>query len=222
MWVRVGAFQAVRVTPRRAMIICRGQHSRETPPSVLNSTHLPDASGHDELKDNGVNTLPVLVPPTQHLRRMAPKPVMSRKRRIMAIAVHSHERQIFSEILCNLKAKVEWCILTLLSVSVVQGLQQNRFPAEMMSRIVMEGFLQASLPGSLRHRHITIPLLLHQRMVTLLERTATILFSTGTASSCKGDEFTSELEFQSLTEKALALLVKRYPRANCGRSTLVH
>lgn len=45
------------------------------------------------------------------------------------------------------------------------------------------------------------------------ERTATILaFSTGVASSWKGDEYRNELSFKPFTEKALAMLVKRYPR----------
>lgn len=44
-------------------------------------------------------------------------------------------------------------------------------------------------------------------------RTAPILgFSTGTASSHKGDVHTSGLSFSPLPEKALAILVKRYPR----------
>lgn len=46
-----------------------------------------------------------------------------------------------------------------------------------------------------------------------LGRTAPILaFSTGTASSHQGDGHTSGLSFSPLPEKALAILVKRYPR----------
>lgn len=45
------------------------------------------------------------------------------------------------------------------------------------------------------------------------EKTAAVLgFSTGNASSHLGDEVTSRLNFSPLPEKALAILVKRYPR----------
>ena len=45
------------------------------------------------------------------------------------------------------------------------------------------------------------------------ERTATVLgFSTGTASTHKGAEVTNKLSFSPLSERALAVLVKRYPR----------
>jgi len=186
----------------------------ETPPSVLNSTHLPDASGHDELKDNGVNT-----PSGVGTADTASSSDGSQAGHVQEEKDNGH-RGTFARaanlLRDSLQLEGEGGVVYF-DTSI--GFGSPGSPAESLSSGDDEQDSDGRLPSGVSTRISSSQTYNYSSSAppengdAKLERTATILgFSTGTASSCKGDEFTSELSFNPLTEKALALLVKRYPR----------
>ncbi|KAI9880255.1 MAG: hypothetical protein M1830_004600 [Pleopsidium flavum] len=186
----------------------------QIPPSAVNSTHLPDASSRDELKDNGSNS-----PSGIGTAESASSSDGFQASHVQEEKDNGH-RATFGRAANLLRESLQLegdGGVVYFDTSIGFGTPGSI--AEMLSNEDDEHDSDGMLPSG-ASTEISSPQMYNYSSYTppangnaKLERTAAILgFSTGTASSWKGDEFMSALSFKPLTEKALGVLMKRYPR----------